>query len=237
MFCTQCGSNNSEEAKFCASCGRNMTLLNSDSKNKKNITSNDLENKNYKIIEYEKEVRFHIYGSIAKDVESKFSEVVNAKTFDDVRSNIRISKEFIMVTPHSRDRSNLVSFGLLGGPLGIIAAGFIAKLFSSHHDFSVKNSLQMIENILFLDATTLKVKAYDYRNSWDLGGGEWETRISIAGDGLFNGKAGDCTIVFAIPGKTYERTFFNKSNNKVPELCKILSLPVPDIKKETKFLW
>ena len=100
-----------------------------------------------------------------------------------------------------------------------------------------ENILQKLENVLIFNTLNLKIKAYDYRRDWDFAGGEWETRISIEGESLFNGKSGICTIFLGFGGKTYERSFLTSANNKVPELCNILGIPTPLIKKETKFLW
>lgn len=243
MFCTQCGSKNGEEAKFCASCG-NKLLANPSGIIPDVVPSPTVIEKSSPIVPYAEQIYSYIHGSLSSDVKSKFCEIVKAKNFDKVISNVFVSEEVILFTPHSKDRSGLALAGLvltggagLIGVLGMTAGSAIAQLFSNSQSQSIQNILKNLENTLVLNAKTVQLKAYDYRRNWDLAGGEWETRISIGGEGYFNGKAGDCTIVFSFEGKTYERTFFSKANNKVPELCKILGIPVPDIKKETKFIW
>ena len=243
MFCTQCGSNNSEEAKFCASCGNKLSSTSSVS-NLDMVQTSTFTEKSSELIEFAKQVYSYTHGSLSSDVEGKFCEIVKAKKFDKVISNVFVSKDVILYTPHSKDRSGLALAGLVltggagfAGVLGMSAGAAIAQLFSNKQSDSIQNILKNLENTLVLNTKTVKVKAYDYRRIWDLAGGEWETRISIGGEGYFNGKAGDCTIVFSVEGKTYERTIFSKANNKVPELCKILGISVPDIKKETEFKW
>jgi len=243
MFCTQCGSNNSEVAKFCSSCGNKLSS-NSSVDDLNLVPSSTVTEKSSEIIEFAKQIYSYIHGSLSSDVESKFCEIVKAKKFDKVISNVFVSEDVILFTPHSKDRSGLALAGLiltggagLVGVLGMSAGSAIAQIFSNRQSESIQNILKNLENTLVLNAKKVQIKAYDYRRNWDLAGGEWETRISIGGEGYFNGKAGDCTIVFSVEGKTYERTFFSKANNKVPELCKILGISVPDIKKETKFIW
>jgi hypothetical protein len=243
MFCTQCGSKNSEESKFCASCGNKLISNSSVGNLDLNLPDTAIV-KSSEIIEFAKQINSYLNGSLSSDVESKFCEIVKAKKFDKVLSNVFVSEDVILITPHSKDRNGIALTGLIltggagmAGILGMTAGSAIAQLFSNRQAQSIQNILKNLENTLVLNSKTIKVKAYDYRRIWDLAGGEWETRISIGGEGYFNGKVGDCTIIFSIEGKTYERTFFSKANNKVPELCKILGIAVPDIKKETKFIW
>ncbi len=102
----------------------------------------------------------------------------------------------------------------------------------------IQNILEKIRDKLIFDASSVRIRAYEYRFSWDLvQGSQWETRVSIEGDAIFNEKSGDFGIKFAFPGKTYERTRFTKPNNKVPELASVLGVSVPEIIESKKFIW
>lgn len=241
MFCSNCGFKLADDSKFCSSCGAKLT---SSIEINEPSDSTPKANNNVEFTEVVKETDVNVTGSLADDVKSRFCEIVKAKNFSKVLSNIYVSKEAIIVTPHSKDRSGLALAGLiltggagLVGALGMSAGAAIGQLFSKNQSDSIKNMLKNLENTLVINASSIVIKAYDYRTNWDLAGGEWETRISLSGEAIFNEKVGDCSIVFSIYGKTYERTFFSKANNKVPELAKILGIKVPDIQKETKFIW
>lgn len=244
MYCSHCGFKLTDGAKFCSSCGEKQPSMLVESAPSADPPSATSTLDQAEPVEFAKQVRSYMWGSLADGVESKFCEIVKAKKFNDVLCNVVVSKDAILVSPHSRDRGGLALAGLvltggagLIGALGMSAGAALAQLFSDRQSESLQGLLKNLENTLVLNASTLKVKAYDYRSSWDLGGGEWETRISIHGDGFFNGLNGDCAVVFSVPGKTYERTLLCKANNKVPELARILGISVPDIPKETKFVW
>lgn len=245
MFCNSCGATNPDGANFCSTCGKNITSIDTQL-----VTSNDSEIKNTsinddeKINEFASDVYSYIKGSLATEVENKFCQVVKAKTFGDVLSNVYVSKKAILVTPSSKDRSGFALAGIIltGGAgaigvLGMHAGNAIGKLFSNEQSTDAENIQKKLEDVLIFNTSNLKIKAYDYRRDWDFAGGEWQTRVSIEGESIFNGKSGVSELVFAFEGKTFERSFLTKANNKVPELCDILGVPVPSIKKETKFIW
>ena len=245
MFCNYCGTSNPNDAKFCSSCGKNLTSVNLQTPRtgETKVDNNSMESSEI-IKEFVTDAHLYIEGSLATEVENKFSLIVKAKTFKDVLCNVYISKQAIFVSPSSKNRSGFALAGIIltGGAgaigvLGMALGSAIGKIFSNKQSIDSENILQKLENVLIFNTLNLKIKAYDYRRDWDFAGGEWETRISIEGESLFNGKSGICTIFLGFGGKTYERSFLTSANNKVPELCNILGIPTPLIKKETKFLW
>lgn len=238
MFCSNCGFKLLINSKFCSSCGIKL-------EQQPDVDMGvPAQTVNSEFFQFLKEESLSISGEISDEVKNKFTEILKAKNFSKVLCNVFVSKEAIIVTPHSKDRSGLALAGLiltggagLIGVLGMSAGAAIGQLFSKNQSDSVQNLIKNLENTLVINTNGVQLKAYDYRTNWDLAGGEWETRISISSQSLFNEHVGDCSIVFSVYGKTYERTFFSKANNKVPELAKIIGIKVPDIQKETKFLW
>jgi hypothetical protein len=240
MFCTDCGFKNHDHAKFCSSCGVRQQLSPPQSIPDQ-VTPNKSDDT---FVEYAKNISLTLNGSLASQVESKFCDIVNVKKFDKVLSSILVGQDIILIVPAAKNRHGFTIAGILlsGGSglisiLGMTAGTAIGQLFINNQSNSVNALRKQLEDTLIINASTIRLKAYDYRSMWDFGGGEWETRISIEGEALFNGYKGNCEIRFSAEGKTYERTFLCKANNKVPELAKLLKIPTPEIKKETKFIW
>lgn len=269
MFCTKCGQKNSDSSRFCFKCGEKLSALSGDerlsdddrsyqSTRKLNQESLDKEseddlraasdkldsNEKAQVFQYLKGYHLEFYDGLSEAVRTRFCEIVKTKKFDNVLSNVYVSRDCIMVVPDSRDNYGLALAGLiLGGGVGLIGAagalagGMVAKIFSNKQLSNLNEVFKEAKDVLIINAANIKVDAYDYRNHWDISGGEWETRIRIEGDAYFNGMVARGAMVFSVEGKTYERTLFAKANKKVPELMGILGLPVPEIKKETKFIW
>lgn len=240
MFCTDCGFKNRDNAQFCSSCGARQQAAPPQA-----IAEQPTLQKNGNIfVEFAKNISLTLHGTIASQIESKFCDIVKVKKFDKVLSSILVSQDVILIVPAAKSRHGFTVAGILltGGSgligvLGMAAGTAIGQLFVNSQSASVSALRKQLEDTLIIDVSTIKLNAYDYRSMWDLGGGEWETRVSIAGDALFNGRKENCELRFSVEGKTYERSFLCKANNKVPELAKLLNIPTPEIKKQTKFIW
>lgn len=214
--------------------------------NSKNSSINqaNFESKDEKLINYLKKQPVTIEGSLKNSIESKFCEIINTKNFDKVLCDLFINSNLILLTASGKDRSGFAIAGLvltggagLVGMLGLAAGSAIGKLFDGAQSNTSGDALKDFQNILIMNPKKSSISAYDYRTVWDLGGGEWQTRICLKGEGIFNGVKGDVSLIFAFEGKTYDRTFLVKANNKAPELANTLSLSIPQIKQETKFIW
>lgn len=268
MFCTKCGQKNSDSSRFCFKCGERLLSLNGDdplrdannsltqsksgnqdsfkgqSFDEAPVTMRAETNETAQVFQFLKGHHLEFYDGLSEAVRTRFCEIVKTKKFDNVLSNVYVSRDCMMVVPDSRENYGLALAGLiLGGGVGLfgaagaLAGGMVAKIFSNKQHSNLNEVFKEAKDVLIINAANIKVDAYDYRNHWDISGGEWETRIRIEGDAYFNGMVARGAMAFSVEGKTYERTLFAKANKKVPELMGILGLPVPEIKKETKFIW
>jgi hypothetical protein len=203
-----------------------------------------LEGNDEKLIHFLNKQSVLIEGSLEKSIQSKFCEIINTKKFDKVLCDLFLNSNLILLMPSGKDRSGFGIAGLfltggsgLAGAIGLAAGNAIGKVFNSKQNFISDEIQKDFENVLIINSRAVSLDAYDYRTSWDLAGGEWQTRVRLQGEGIFNGTKGDVSLVFTFDGKTYERSFLVKANNKVPELANALSIPIPQIKQETKFKW
>ncbi len=196
------------------------------------------------LVKFGEQISLYVGGTLAGLVEDRFSQIVKAKTFDAVLCDLYVNRKVILVTPAAKDRSSLALAGLILtggtgalGALGMAAGMAFGEIFQNRQADGVKSLIKNLTDTIIIDASSVELGAYDYRRTWDLAGGEWETRISVKGKAIFNGIEGGIALVFAFEGKTYERSFLCKANNKVPELAKMINKPVPNILKGSKFLW
>jgi hypothetical protein len=208
------------------------------------ISQTNIDSEDEKLVHFLKKHSVRIEGSLQNLIESKFCEIINTKNFDKVLCDLFINSNLILLTASGKDRKGFAIAGLvltggagLAGMLGLAAGNAIGKLFDDVQNNTSENTLKDFKDILIMNPKKSSLNAYDYRTDWDLGGGEWQTRICLKGEGIFNGEKGDVSLIFTFEGKTYDRTFMVKPNNKVPELANTLALPIPQIKQETKFIW
>lgn len=187
---------------------------------------------------FAKRISVSVTGELAQAVEASFCAVVKAKAMSDVLCDIYVSQEVVVIAPSARDQGNLAAIGVFtGGVLGMAAGMALASLLERGQAGANASRAKDLAHLLLIDGKTAEIKAYDYRTLWDLGGGEWETRVAISGKAVFEGLQGSVSATFAFAGKTSERAFLTKPNGKVPELARLLNKPVPQIPKETKFKW
>lgn len=197
------------------------------------------------LIQYEKGISGYFGGSLCDSVGDRFCQIVKAKASTDVLCSIYVNEEAVVISPVAKNGSG--SWALTGmilsggsGAIGVLGLAAGKALWHAFHQTKAESVIELpahLQDILMIDAKSIELTAYDYRSSWDFGGGEWETRIRLVGDAIFNGVKGTGGLIFAYEGKTYDRSFMAKANGKVPELAKLLGIPVPNIPKETKFIW
>jgi hypothetical protein len=242
MFCSNCGFKNSENSKFCTSCG---TRIYTTKPNTLPQSMGDLSDINApNLIEVFSKIQPGISGSLCEDVADKFPKIIGAKYFYKIFCTVYASKEYIALVPHSKDRTGLALVGIIltGGSgalavLGMAAGSAVADALSNRESNKNKYILTNPEGAVIFDTSKVIIDAYDYRSAIGFSGGEWETRISIKGETYFNGKSGDFSFSFSVMGKTYKDTFFSKANKKMPELFRILEKEPLEIKESTKRIW
>lgn len=204
----------------------------------------EIGNKGLQFVQFVKKGKFYIYGELGELIENRFCEILNIKKFDRALCDLYVSHDFILLSPSGKSMSGFGVAGLLltGGAGAVGVLGYetgkaIGRFFENLQTAEPPEALRGFDDAVVISTRDLILEAYDYRNSFDLFGGDWETRIRIKGEAAFNGRRGDIRLVFSFGGKTYDGALMSKGNNKVPELAKILDIPVPPIRQETKAIW
>jgi len=241
MFCTNCGHENNDSAKFCSHCGERIgdSIAKTGSSHESAQISNDI--KANDLTCFMDAVQVYLSGSVADTVKKKYCEMLKVKSFDKVLCSIYANSDCVVLVPKSKDaRAFMVAGMLLGGGAAFsVLFGAIGNAFDKARMASQTSDVQKLfdatRNVLVVNAKTVRLDAKDVRFLWNLGGGDWYTEISITGQSVFNDETGDCRISFQVEGRSNKKTWHAKPNNKVAELSVLLGISQPEIKEEKNF--
>ncbi len=127
MFCTECGTSNLNEAKFCISCGNKFTTQSSPT-NQPNVDAKET----IKYVLRPKSVILGLNdGKWNFDLCDIYKEMIGAKTFDDIIFDAIFTDKRILIRPVSKSPQHLWMLGALITPGLASTADLIGKRLTS----------------------------------------------------------------------------------------------------------
>ena len=144
MFCTSCGFKNPDGSKYCASCGKSISV---DTKPEE-ITSNMNEAKSANdvgsLVQIGEAISCTFSGKNSDELSRTMGQSMGVKDAYKLVFNLYASPGIFVVLPASKDRSGLAMFGLLLGGGGL-AAGAMGALQGLAKKLEIRSSKLILE--------------------------------------------------------------------------------------------
>ncbi len=149
-----------------------------------------------------------IHGRDAKKLSQKFCEELQTKREHELRADLLITSQRVIVVPSGKNRGDILAMGALGGPLGIglgLAADRalekLAELRNRKVDVRQKFNDDELSHCAVWGRDKMSFRVFEERTSWDLFGGEWATFPEFSGRCDYMGEAYDVALTFPFYGK------------------------------------
>lgn len=226
MFCSFCGVKNSDGFRFCSSCGKQRSSTESVAQNHSQVQS---------ISEF-KEIAtaIHVYfsGNEGKTLGQDIANSLKLKTASEILFNLYVSEACFVVLPVSKDRGDMVLWGLLLGS-GALAGAAVGALEALSKRLEMKDAKagneqdDALKNALIFPKSSLKLLVKEARaNTGSLSDFyKKETWFLISGTGLYHLREWDVAIKFGFAGQV---TNPNKEMlSALDTICKTLRIEKP----------
>jgi hypothetical protein len=171
-----------------------------------------------------KQGHYYFDGSIKDRIEKKFCEILKTKKYSNVLSDLYVNKNFIIITPSSKDTTSIELLGILGGHAGLAAMQSFTQFVRNKQSDKIKDKIDVLKNFVVFDAKSCEIKAKEvkYGFGWLA---EWHTWVLIEGDCLFDGTKERISVRFEIDCTLFGARERNKTT--ISELCSRIGKPAP----------
>lgn len=236
MFCTSCGFKNSDGSKFCASCGKSISVDSKPEEITSNMNEAKSENDVGSLVQIGEAISCTFSGKNSDELSRTMGQSMGVKDAYKLVFNLYASPDIFVVLPASKDRSGLAWFGLLLGGGGL-AAGAIGALQGLAKKLEIRNSKLILEqdnplfNALIFKSKETKLQVKETRSSngdlFDIF--KKETWILVSGVGLYKNKEYEVSVKFGFEGQASDHskkrlevfdTLFNALHITPPEIHK-----------------
>lgn len=160
-------------------------------------------------------------------LEQGFCRTLDVKKIDQVRADVLVTNQRVIVAPGTKDRSELAALAILfgGGALAGAAAGLlseVAELWSKsskrQEEIDERLASEALAGCAVWNRDKLTFEVFEERTAMDLFGGEWATCPRISGQCQYRGTAFPAGVEFSFYGRMKNLPMRSRPKELVPLL-------------------